>query len=122
MRETAGIKGWIADTETIQTVSVVTGEMSTATFTNKELPGLKIIKYDRTTMAILPDITFTVWRDGELLGDFKTNALGEIVLTDQKPGTFLVQEKQSDDAHITVTTPAGGASRRRRHQGAGVLQ
>ena len=105
VRETAGIKGWIADTETIQTVSVVTGEMSTATFTNKELPGLKIIKYDRTTMAILPDITFTVWRDGELLGDFKTNALGEIVLTDQKPGTFLVQEKQSDDAHITVTTP-----------------
>ena len=104
VRETAGIKGWIADTETIQTVSVVTGEMSTVTFANKELPGLKIIKYDRTTMAILPDITFTVWRDGELLGDFKTNALGEIVLTDQKPGTFLVQEKQSDDAHITVTT------------------
>ena len=105
VRETTGIKGWIADTETIQTVSVVTGEMSTATFTNKELPGLKIIKYDRTTMEVLPDVVFTVWRDGELLGDFPTNALGEIVLTDQKPGTYVAQEKQSDDAHITVTTP-----------------
>ena len=104
VRETAGIKGWIADTETIQTVSVVTGEMSTSTFTNKELPGLRIIKYDRTTMEVLPDVTFTVWCDGELLGDFKTNNLGEILLTDQKPGTYVAQEKQSDDAHITVTT------------------
>ena len=37
-------------------------------------------------------------------GDFKTNNLGEILLTDQKPGTYVAQEKQSDDAHITVTT------------------
>ncbi len=102
--ETAGIKGWIADTSSIVNVNVVAGEQSTTTLTNKELPGLRIIKYDRTTMEVLPNVVFTVWRDGELLGDFPTNALGEILLTDQKPGTYVAQEKQSDDDHITVTT------------------
>src|SRR5699024_8724364 len=44
-------------------------------------------------------------RDGEFLGDYETDESGEILLTDCQPGTYRVSEKQSDDAHITVTTP-----------------
>ena len=35
VRELAGIDGWVADTDTVQTVAVVSGEESTATFINK---------------------------------------------------------------------------------------
>jgi hypothetical protein len=105
VRETAGVEGWIADTNTVQTVSVVSGQESTVTFTNKELPGLKIIKYDRTTLKVMTDIPFEIWRDGESLGQYSTNQQGEILITNAKPGTYLVQEVQSDDEHVTDTTP-----------------
>ena len=105
VRETAGIPGWQADTETVKTATVVSGETSTVTFTNKELPGLRIVKYDRESLRVLPGVTFRVWRDGELLGDYETDAQGEIVLPDCRPGTYRVEEVQGDDDHITVTTP-----------------
>ncbi|WP_338148058.1 SpaA isopeptide-forming pilin-related protein [Flintibacter muris] len=105
VRETAGIEGWIADTDTVQTMSVVSGQESTVTFTNKELPGLKIIKYDRTTLKVMTDIAFEIWRDGESLGQYSTNQQGEILITNAKPGTYLVKEVQSDDEHVTDATP-----------------
>ncbi len=105
VRETAGIEGWIADTDTVQTVSVVSGETSTVTLTNKELPGLRIIKYDRTTLKVMTDILFEIWRDGESLGQYSTNQQGEILITNAQPGTYLVREVQSDDEHVTDTTP-----------------
>jgi len=105
VRELAGIEGWQANTDTVQTVSIVTGETSTVTFTNKELPGLRILKYDRTTLKVMSDVTFEIWRDGESLGQFNTDQTGEILLLDAKPGTYLVKEVQSDDEHIVDTTP-----------------
>ncbi len=105
VRELAGIKGWQADTDTIQTVSIVTGETSTVTFTNKELPGLRILKYDRTTLKVMSDVTFEIWQDGVSLGQFNTDQMGEILLLDAQPGTYLVKEVQSDDEHIVDTTP-----------------
>ena len=53
VRELAGIEGWKAVTDTVQTVNVVSGEESTATIINEELPGLRIIKYDRKTMELI---------------------------------------------------------------------
>ena len=105
VREISGIPGWQADTETVKTATVVSGETSTAYFINQELPGLRITKYDRTSKELLSDITFSIWRDGEYLGDYETDGSGEILLTDCQPGTYRVEEKQSDDAHITITTP-----------------
>ena len=105
VREVAGIPGWQADTETVKTATVVSGETSTAYFVNQELPGLRITKYDRTSKEPLSDITFSIWRNGEYLGDYETDSSGEILLTDCQPGTYRVEEKQSDDAHITITTP-----------------
>ena len=105
VRELAGIEGWQADTDTVQTVSIVTGETSTVTFTNKELPGLRILKYDRTTLKVMSDVTFEIWRDGISLGQFNTDQMGEILILDAQPGTYLVKEVQSDDEHIVDTTP-----------------
>ena len=105
VREISGIPGWQADAETVKTATVVSGETSTAYFVNQELPGLRITKYDRTSKEPLSDIAFSIWRDGEYLGDYETDSSGEILLTDCQPGTYRVEEKQSDDAHITITTP-----------------
>ncbi len=105
VREISGIKGWKADLETIQTVNVVTGQVSTVSFTNKELPGLRIEKYDSSNNQVLSGITFRIWKDGEVLGDYRTGELGEILLTDLQPGTYTVQEVAADDEHLLDGMP-----------------
>lgn len=105
VREVAGIDGWMADTETVQTITVTTGATASVSFTNKELPGLRIVKYDRTTLEVMAEVSFEIWRDGELLGTYQTDQMGEIILVNQQPGTYLVKETASDDEHIVDTTP-----------------
>jgi uncharacterized surface anchored protein len=106
VKEVAGIPGWIADTDTVQTVSVVAGRRSDVTITNKELPGLRIVKYDRKTMTLLPKVTFAVYRDGKFLGNFQTDAFGEILLPDAQPGTYRAFEVDTgDEGLIMDTTP-----------------
>ena len=105
VREIAGIEGYELDPDDVKTITVVTGEVSTVQFVNKELPGLKIIKYDRTTLQTMKDVSFEIWKDGKLLGEYKTDQLGEIVLTNLKPGTYLVKEVQGPDTHLTDSTP-----------------
>lgn len=105
VKEVAGIPGWIADTETTKTIKVVTGESSTVTLTNKELPGLRIIKYDRKSHEVMQNVTFEIFRDNESLGQFTTDAFGEIFLPDCQPGSYRAIEKDTgDSAHILVTT------------------
>ena len=106
VRELAGIDGWGADTDTGQTVAVVSGEESTATFINKELPGLRIIKYERGSMELMPGVSFEIFRDAESLGIFRTDQFGEILLTDCEPGTYRVEERDTGgDDHVLDTTP-----------------
>ncbi|MDY3018843.1 SpaA isopeptide-forming pilin-related protein [Candidatus Pseudoscillospira sp. SGI.172] len=106
VRELAGIDGWVADTDTVQTVAVVSGEESTATFINKELPGLRIIKYERGSMELMPGVSFEIFRDAESLGIFQTDQFGEILLTDCEPGTYRVEERDTGgDGHVLDTTP-----------------
>lgn len=100
VREISGIEGYIADTDTIQTVSVVSDVTVTVNFTNKEKPGLKIIKYDRVTMERLPDVTFEIFRNGASIGQYTTDAQGEILLVNQQEGTYTVYEVMSDYDHI----------------------
>lgn len=106
VRETAGIEGWIADTDTVQTVAVVAGEESSATIVNKELPGLRITKYERGTMTLMPNVSFEIFRDAESLGIFQTDEFGQILLTDCEPGTYRVEERDTGgDGHVLDTTP-----------------
>ena len=106
VRETAGIEGWIADTDTVQTVAVVAGEESSATIVNKELPGLRITKYERGTMTLMPNVSFEIFRDAESLGIFQTDEFGQILLTDCEPGTYRAEERDTGgDGHVLDTTP-----------------
>ena len=103
--ELAAPEGWERDPQTY-TTTVVTGECVTYTLKNEALPGLKIIKYDRESHETMSGVTFRIWRDGVLLGDYETDALGEILLTDCQPGTYRVQEVDTGDSgHVLDTTP-----------------
>ena len=105
VREIAGIEGWQLDGETVKTVSVTAGETASVSFINKELPGLRITKYDRTTHTVLDSVTFEVWHDGVSIGRYVTDMQGEILLPNAATGTYLVKEVQGPDTHIVCTTP-----------------
>ena len=97
--------GWKLD-DTVYTATVVAGETTTIPIINEELPGLRIIKYDRKNMVAMPNVTFAVYRDGEFLGNFKTDQFGEILIADAEPGTYRAFEVDTgDEGHILDTTP-----------------
>lgn len=105
IRELSAPEGWERDSQTY-TTTVVAGDCVTYTLKNEALPGLKIIKYDRESHETMSGVTFRIWRDGELLGDYETDALGEILLTDCRPGTYRVQEVDTGDSgHLVDSTP-----------------
>lgn len=105
IKEITAPSGWLRDDATY-TASVSTGETTTFSLVNKELPGLRIIKYDRKNMVAMPNVTFEIFRDSVSLGKFKTDEFGEILLTDAAPGTYRVVEVDTgSDGHILDTTP-----------------
>ena len=105
IKEITAPSGWLKDDATY-TATVSTGEMTTFSIVNKELPGLRIIKYDRKNMVAMSGVTFDVWRDGVSLGKFRTDEFGEILLTDVAPGTYrTVEVDTGSDGHILDTTP-----------------
>ena len=56
---------------------MATGETTTFSLVNKELPGLRIIKYDRKNMVAMANVTFEIFRDSVSLGKFKTDELAK---------------------------------------------
>lgn len=105
IREITAPSGWLKDDATY-TAAVATGETTTFSLVNKELPGLRIIKYDRKNMVALANVTFEVFRDSVSLGKFRTDEFGEILLTDAAPGTYrAVEVDTGSDGHILDTTP-----------------
>ncbi len=104
-KEITAPSGWLKDDATY-TASVATGETTTFSLVNKELPGLRIIKYDRKNMVAMANVTFEVFRDSVSLGKFRTDEFGEILLTDAAPGTYRAVEMDTgSDGHILDTTP-----------------
>ena len=73
--------------------------------TNAEKPHLRILKYDAQTNRPLADTTFEVYRDAELLGQYTTDANGEIYLYDLVPGTYLVKEIAVQAGYTVNSTP-----------------
>lgn len=105
IKEITAPSGWLKDDATY-TASVATGETTTFSLVNKELPGLRIIKYDRKNMVAMAKVTFEIFRDSVSLGKFKTDEFGEILLTDAAPGTYrAVEVDTGSDGHILNTTP-----------------
>ena len=108
IKEITAPSGWLKDDATY-TASVATGETTTFPLVNKELPGLRIIKYDRKNMVAMANVTFEIFRDSVSLGKFRTDEFGEILLTDAAPGTYrAVEVDTGSDGHILDTTPQEG--------------
>ena len=105
IKEITAPTGWLKDDATY-TASVATGETTTFSLVNKELPGLRIIKYDRKNMVAMPNVTFEIFQDSVSLGKFRTDEFGEILLTNAAPGTYrAVEVDTGSDGHILDTTP-----------------
>ena len=105
IKEITAPSGWLKDDATY-TAAVATGETTTFSLINKELPGLRIIKYDRKNMVAMANVTFEIFRDSVSLGKFRTDEFGEILLTDAVPGTYrAVEVDTGSDGHILNTTP-----------------
>lgn len=105
VQEKAAPAGWKLD-DTIYTTTVVSGETTTIPIVNEELPGLRIIKYDRVSHTSMPNVTFEIFRDTISLGKFKTDEFGEILLTNVQPGTYrAVEVDTGEEGHILDTTP-----------------
>lgn len=105
IQETTAPSGWKLD-DTVYTATVVSGETTSVPIINQELPGLRIIKYDRKNYEAMPNVTFEVFRDTVSLGKFRTDEFGEILLTNVTPGTYrAVEVDTGSDGHILDTTP-----------------
>ena len=103
--ELAAPEGWQRDPQTY-TTNVIAGECVEYTLQNEALPGLRITKYDRESHTVMPDVTFSVYRDGAFLGNFQTDQLGQILITNAEPGTYRVFETDTgNDGYILDTTP-----------------
>ena len=63
------------------------------------------MKYDGSTKQPLPNTKFEVYRDSTLIGEYVTDAQGEINLYDLEPGTYRVQEVATVSTHVVNSTP-----------------
>ena len=105
IQEKSAPVGWQLD-DTVYTATVVAGEATTIPIINEELPGLRIIKYDRKNYVAVPNVTFEIFRDGVSLGKFRTDEFGEILLTNVEPGTYrAVEVDTGNEGLILDTTP-----------------
>lgn len=102
--ETASPVGYLKD-DTVYTATVTTGETTSISIVNEEKPGLRILKYDSKTKEVLPGVTFEVYKDTQLLGNFTTDEFGEILLVDLEPGTYLAKEVDTGNEYIINSTP-----------------
>ena len=89
---------------TVNVLPLSEGETS-YTLTNKANPGLRISKFDQQTMVAIPGVTFEVWHDGSLYGEYTTDRIGEILLTNLPAGTYTVKEKSTVEPYILNPTP-----------------
>jgi len=77
----------------------------TLTIENYSNPSLRIIKIDKVSGDRLADVTFKIYKDGELFDTLSTDGQGEIVLFNLDPGTYLVEEVRTDDGHVLNSNP-----------------
>lgn len=67
---------------------------------NVEYKDLIVHKVDSKTKKPIEGVTFSIWRDGTLLGDYVTDENGKITLAKAQPGTYKVQEKATLKEYI----------------------
>ena len=109
VRETIAPAGYVLDSAEhsvyVNNYNPATTDDPRIAIENKVMPMLRIVKYDAQTKKPLPDTTFAVYRDTELVGQYTTSASGEIYLYDLAPGTYTVKEISTPNTHVVNSTP-----------------
>ena len=75
------------------------------TIVNEAKPSLRIVKYDRQSGKPLAGVTFEVYRDTVLVGNYTTDDGGEILLSSLTPGTYAVKEVAAPGTHVVNSSP-----------------
>ena len=85
-----------------QTVELVKdqAEIPTLTFANTIKKHFGILKIDSETHKPIEGVTFEIYKDGKLLGNYTTGADGRIWLPYAEPGTYQAQEVITDPKYV----------------------
>ena len=85
-----------------QTVELVKdqAEIPTLTFANTIKKHFGILKIDSETHKPIEGVTFAIYKDGKLLGNYTTGADGRIWLPYAEPGTYQAQEVITDPKYV----------------------
>ena len=89
-----------------QTVELVKdqAEIPTLTFENTVKKHFGIYKIDAETKKPLQGVTFEIWKDGTLLGNYTTDEHGRIWLPYAEPGTYQAKETITDPRYVLNET------------------
>ena len=85
-----------------QTVELVKdqAEIPTLTFANTIKKHFGILKIDSETHKPIEGVTFEIYKDGKLLGNYTTGADGRIWLPYAEPGTYQAKEVITDPKYV----------------------
>lgn len=88
-----------------QTIEILDNRMYSLDFYNEPLVSLVIVKYDSVTKLPLSGAKFKVTKagNGEIIGNYTTDATGRILLNELKPGIYEVAETAAPDGYIADT-------------------
>lgn len=79
---------------------------NTATFANRPLNTLEIVKLDSVTHYPLSGAMFTVdLANGERIGSYRTDSSGKALVTNLKEGTYIISEIAAPAGYILNETP-----------------
>ena len=85
-----------------QTVELIKDQakIPTLTFENTVKKHFGLLKIDAETHRPIAGVTFEIWKDGRLLGNYTTDASGRIWLPYAEPGTYQAKETVTDPKYI----------------------
>ena len=100
LEETAAPGGYILDPQR-RTVQIEAGRTTKVSFTNKQAPGLEILKTDSETGLPLAGAKFRISKpDGSTVGEYVTGEDGKINLTNLEPGVYEIEEIEAAPGYV----------------------
>ena len=89
-----------------QTIELIKdqAEIPTLIFQNTIKKHFGIYKVDEETRKPIPGVTFEIWKDGKLLGNYTTDEHGRIWLPYAEPGTYQAKEVITDSRYVLNET------------------
>jgi uncharacterized surface anchored protein len=103
--ETAAPNGYILS-DSPKSVNLSGGRLVSVEFLNKPLSGIQIVKLDVVTHQPLQGAKFSVTRaSGEVIGTFRTEADGKVLISGLDEGVYVVGEITAPDGYQLDETP-----------------